>query len=416
MTAPIAVIGGGLTGLAAAITLAERGAPCTLFEAAPRLGGRTGSWYHRPTGMLLDHGPHLLLGCYHHLLGLLARAGARHHIRWQRSLTLPLWAADRGHFTLAPTPWLPLQLALPVAVARLPGHDGQSSAALMRLALAQPTAGEGVDQWLRRLRAPSPLTRDLLEPLCLGSMNEGIATADGGSFATVLKQAFSSHRNARIGWFHPSLAEGLIAPLAAYARRLGVTILTGCRVRALQAGTIVTNKGKHGSFATTILALPLAARNRLLRIDARPETRAISNLHLWFDRPLALPHPFIGGIGTRGQWFFDIDAMQGRGTQSLRHYCIVISDSPPSSPDLEQGLLHELEQLTSSPLPAPAMHKMVRVRHATHPVRDWKAIPSREHLIDACEQPTPGGLPATMERAVIAGYAAAITALSGSKP
>lgn len=55
---PIAIIGGGITGLAAAHRLARQGIPFRLFEASPRLGGnirtdRTGDW-------LLEAGPNSL--------------------------------------------------------------------------------------------------------------------------------------------------------------------------------------------------------------------------------------------------------------------------------------------------------------------------------------------------------------------
>ena len=55
---PVAIIGGGITGLAAAHRLARQGIPFRLFEASPRLGGnihteRTGDW-------LLEAGPNSL--------------------------------------------------------------------------------------------------------------------------------------------------------------------------------------------------------------------------------------------------------------------------------------------------------------------------------------------------------------------
>ncbi|HEY7744383.1 MAG TPA: FAD-dependent oxidoreductase, partial [Burkholderiales bacterium] len=43
----VAVIGGGYAGMAAAVTLAERGVPVTVFEAARTLGGRARRVEHR---------------------------------------------------------------------------------------------------------------------------------------------------------------------------------------------------------------------------------------------------------------------------------------------------------------------------------------------------------------------------------
>jgi len=409
----IAVIGGGLAGLSAAITVAEQGVSCTLFEAAPHLGGRTGSWLHQPSQTLLDHGPHLLLGCYHHLLGLLARAGGSNNIHWQPSLSLPLWSADRGHFSLTPKPWLPLPLALPIAIHQMAGHDHQSLSALLRLAASPPSISDSVQQWLQRHHTPYALVRDMLEPLCLGSMNEGIATANGASFAMVLDQAFSSHQNARIGWFRQSLTASLIAPLAAYAQQLGVTIHTRCRIRTLQPHFVTTSKQQYGSYNAIIVALPAAARNRLLSMDDPIESRSITNYHLWFDQPIPLPSPLIGGIGTIGQWFFDIDAMTNHA-DATHHCCVVISDDHRRHANLHRTLLQEFGAIAGGSIPAPIAYKKIHIHHATHPVRNTPAYPCMPSVIDACEQPLPGELPATMERAVITGHHAAISALSSS--
>src|ERR1700682_2192884 len=54
---PVAVIGGGLGGLAAACTLAGRGYPVTLFEQSPALGGRCGVLEH--AGFRFDTEPAL---------------------------------------------------------------------------------------------------------------------------------------------------------------------------------------------------------------------------------------------------------------------------------------------------------------------------------------------------------------------
>ena len=68
----VAVIGGGIAGLAAATGLAERGADVTVFESAPQLGGRVRSW---PVGedRNMSRGFHAFFRQYYNLRALLRR-------------------------------------------------------------------------------------------------------------------------------------------------------------------------------------------------------------------------------------------------------------------------------------------------------------------------------------------------------
>ena len=70
------VIGGGIAGLAAATTLAERGVAVTVLEREPQLGGRVASWpITLPDGtrLLMERGFHAFFRQYSYLRGLMRR-------------------------------------------------------------------------------------------------------------------------------------------------------------------------------------------------------------------------------------------------------------------------------------------------------------------------------------------------------
>jgi hydroxysqualene dehydroxylase len=67
--ARVAVIGGGLAGITAAIALAESGAQVSLLETRPRLGGATCSFTR--DDLVVDTGQHVFLGCCTAYRGLL---------------------------------------------------------------------------------------------------------------------------------------------------------------------------------------------------------------------------------------------------------------------------------------------------------------------------------------------------------
>ncbi|MCK5307390.1 MAG: FAD-dependent oxidoreductase, partial [Zetaproteobacteria bacterium] len=178
MKHPIAIIGGGLCGVTSAIRLAEKGHQVHLYEAAPALGGRTRSFYDTTVNEWVDNGPHLLIGAYKATRKLLQSVGAGSNITWQQSLKLSLWDEQRGHFCLTPTPYLPFPLALMAALYRLPGHGIGSLLGLLRIDRSIKDRSmerddvTTVKSWMEAEKISPALQRDLIEPLCLGVMNE----------------------------------------------------------------------------------------------------------------------------------------------------------------------------------------------------------------------------------------------------
>ncbi|MDX8405681.1 MAG: FAD-dependent oxidoreductase [Mariprofundus sp.] len=421
MTKPlrVAVIGGGLSGLSAAIRLAEQDVSCDLFEAAPSAGGRTRSFFEPTMQQQCDNGPHLLLGAYTATKKLLQQCGAEQSIHWQSSLSLPLWDNKRGHFAFQPGSKLPFAIAMLFAAAGIPGHGSDSATAMLRLAIAlqrkKPPQAEHVTQWFEQLRIPERLIRDLLEPLCLGAMNEAMHTACPVSFKRVLQESFANRSQASLGWFRGPLQTTLIEPLIKRAEALGVNIHTRCRIRQLQPdGEQI--KLYDRLYDKVIIALPAYATDRLLHRTSICETRPITNIHLWLESGFTLPSPLIGCIGGMGQWYFDI-SQQWHQESPSSHICAVISadDSNLPAAVMIQRCMDELRALHGLAQPPELIHsRIVREQRATVLVR--AANPDHtlpRNIIDASERPAPGELPATIESAVRRGENAAHACISG---
>ena len=81
MSPPVAVVGGGLAGITAALALADAGHRVTLYEARNRLGGATHSF--RRGSLTVDNGQHVFLRCCTAYQGLLARLGTAGRVRIQ---------------------------------------------------------------------------------------------------------------------------------------------------------------------------------------------------------------------------------------------------------------------------------------------------------------------------------------------
>ena len=106
----IAIVGGGLAGLAAAAALAGSGARITVYEARRRAGGRAASFEDPVAGGLIDACQHVAMGCCTNFLDLFRQAGLSETLR--RDRTLWFIGPDNRRAACRPTRLLPAPLHL----------------------------------------------------------------------------------------------------------------------------------------------------------------------------------------------------------------------------------------------------------------------------------------------------------------
>ena len=177
----VAIVGAGYAGMAAAVTLAERGVPVTVFESGPVPGGRA----RRVTteGRELDNGQHILIGAYTELLRLMRLVGvpATALLRMPIDLRYADGFRLRGAFDLLFSARIPFRervdairffLSLKKNSFRLP--EDISVAAL-----------------LERHRQNGVLGHYVWRPLCVSALNTPPEQASAQVFATVLRDSIA---------------------------------------------------------------------------------------------------------------------------------------------------------------------------------------------------------------------------------
>ena len=83
----VAIVGGGLAGMATGCALADAGFAVTIYERRPYLGGRASSYEHPGTGEVVDNCQHLLLGCCTNLIRFYKSLGVSGKILWFDDMT-----------------------------------------------------------------------------------------------------------------------------------------------------------------------------------------------------------------------------------------------------------------------------------------------------------------------------------------
>jgi oxygen-dependent protoporphyrinogen oxidase len=167
----IAIVGGGITGLAAAYELMVRRVPFQLFEASPRLGGiiRT----EHVDGFTIEAGPDSVLAQKPAAIVLCEALGLRDRLITTKE---PRTAFVLKHGRLHPLP-SPSVLGIPTTWKGTASYDLLSPAARARLALEPliPRRPDGADESVAsffRRRFGAATVADVAEPL-LGGIHAG---------------------------------------------------------------------------------------------------------------------------------------------------------------------------------------------------------------------------------------------------
>jgi squalene-associated FAD-dependent desaturase len=407
------IIGAGISGLSAAVRLANANFKVHVYEAMQQAGGRCRSYFDAATNLTIDNGNHLLLSGNHHALayaksigteaGLVGPARAqfpfvdlRSGKRWQLDLgesRLPLWVFDparrvpdttlRDYLALAPLVWS--------SPARLVGD-------------AIPCKGV--------------LYERLVQPLLLAALNVDPPEGSAGLAGAVVRETLLAGGQA----CRPLIArEGLSAVLVEPAIKLlqekGAEVHFGRELRGLgtSGGRVhELNFGDEavslGASDTIVLAVPPRPATSLLPgLKTPTKFRAIVNAHFRYEPPVGQA-PILGVVGGLVEWLF---AFPQRLSITVSNGDRLV-DMPRE--ELAQAIWRDICQASGIAAEMPAW-QIVRERRAT-----FEATPEQNALrpgpatafknLFLAGDWTDTGLPATIEGSVRSGDRAAGLVLS----
>ncbi len=439
----VAVIGGGLAGLAAAVALGSSGLRVELFEARRSLGGRAASFRDPTTGEMVDHCQHVSMGCCTNLADFCGRTGIAELFR--RDRVLHFIGPEGRHYPLQAARWLPAPWHL------LPGFwklkylsisDRLRIAGalwkLMRSPVVDDRHEPTVGAWLERQGQSTTAIERFWSVILVSALGEELNRASLSAARKVLVDGFLATREA----YTVKVPEAPLSML--YGQRLerwfaahGVELHLNAPVRqvAHDGKPVVTcADGREVRTDFVIIALPWSKLADLLAAEiasqwpwldaiSRLEAAPITGVHLWFDRPImAWPHAVL--VGRLSQWIFNRSARDTTDTRSGHYYQVVISASRPLAGRDRKEIVAEVCGELAAIWPVAAEAKLLQARVVTEHEAVFSVRPGFDQLRPVQETSTPGvllagdwtatGWPSTMESAVRSGYLAAESILKSA--
>jgi squalene-associated FAD-dependent desaturase len=407
------VVGAGLAGLSAAVTLRQAGLGVAISDSAARAGGRCRSYFDPALGLTIDNGNHLVL------------AGNPAVARFRQAVgaATPLAGPDHAEFAFAdlatgerwrvrlndgPLPWWVMAKS-----RRVPGTSAADYLPLAKLLTARP--GQVIGDLVR---ADGPVWQRLLHPVLLAVLNTDPATATATLAANVLKETLAKGGKAsapRVA--APDLASAFIDPAVGWLAARGVPLATGRRLKALEfaddrVAALVWADGRQpvAPDEAVVLAVPAWVAGELVPgLSVPTEHRAILNAHFACAVPLGAP-AMLGLLGATSEWIF---THPGRISVTISAADRLIDAPREELATLIWGEVAAALGLAGAPMPPWQIVKEKRATFAATPAQEALRPPARTRWTNLflAGDWVANGLPATIEGALRSGDTAARLAL-----
>ena len=307
MQKTVHIIGAGISGLSAAVRLANANYKVHVHEATQQAGGRCRSYFDAATNLTIDNGNHLLLSGNRHALAYARSIGTEAGLVGPKLAQFPFVDLSTGQRWLLDLGDTKLPLWVLDESRRVPDTGLIDYLGLM------PLIWSGKDRLVKdAIRCDGTLYRRLVQPLLLAALNLDPPEGSAGLAGAVVRETLLAGGQA----CRPLIArDGLSAVLVEPAIKLlqdkGASVRFSHELRefATSKGRVTELNFGDDSIAiapgdAVVVAVPPRSATSLLPgLKTPTKFRAIVNAHFRFDPPRDAP-PILGVVGGLVEWLF----------------------------------------------------------------------------------------------------------------
>ncbi|MBR0824225.1 FAD-dependent oxidoreductase [Bradyrhizobium manausense] len=308
MQKTVHIIGAGISGLSAAVRLANGGWKVAVHEATQQAGGRCRSYFDGATNLTIDNGNHLLLSGNRHAIAYARSIGTEAGLVGPKSAQFPFvdlatgqrWQLDLGDGRLPS--WVFDESR------RVPDTGLMDYLKLAPLVWASPDTLVG-----KSIPCEGTLYQRLVQPLLLAALNVDPPEGSAGLAGAIVRETLLAGGQAcRPLIARDGLSAVLIEPAVKFLQERGHSVQLGHELHEFVAsnGRIsALNFGGEdviqlGPDDVVVMAVPPRAASTLLPgVKTPTKFRAIVNAHFRFDPPPGAA-PILGVVGGLVEWLF----------------------------------------------------------------------------------------------------------------
>jgi squalene-associated FAD-dependent desaturase len=440
MPTDVIVIGGGLSGLSAAVDLSSRGYSVKVLEQKPRCGGRAYSYIDKRTGDVIDNGQHILMGCFVNTKRFFQAIGSFEKLTIQKNLEVTFHHPEKGLVTFR-CPNLPSPYHVVLGILRLKTLALRDRLRLLSLlrqvgsGSQQILSGDGmtVDEWLTSHHQTDECKEYFWNVIATATLNENPKQASAALFVKVLREAFLNGREGSALMIpNRGLSELYVDDAQRFIKAHGGEVITRARVKRIifsrdEAVAVELMSLRRLRSRAFISSVPLIDLLAMMPRQFAPSLRSrwredgmtysgILTTNLWLDRQV-MDSDFVSPLDSPIQWVFNKNRIFLDGTRDGSYLSCVVSGAGElldwEKDRLVSLAIEELKRAFPSARSAKLLHSLVikekRATLSSSPVMNQYRLPAetRWRNFFLAGDWTDTGLPSTIESAVTSGFKAA---------
>ncbi len=318
----IIIIGGGLSGLSAAVNLIKKGFKIEILESSQKLGGRTYSLQSDNLNSTIDNGQHFLMGCYTNTLKYIDEIQSKEKFFFQDSLSISFQQIGGESIKLHSSEYFyPLNLLTSFIKFRLLTFSERLQVIKFLIHLNSIKKKLIVDSTVLELLKNNGQSNSTIEKfwemLVVSAMNSSIQIASAKLFLEMIEIIFFSGKDSsKLVIPNVGLSEALIDPAGNYISKRGGQISKNEKVLRVNfdnesVASVITNKRTITDFDIVISSLTADKLTNLLDESIcnkmnipTLEYSPILSVNLWLKEN-NLKEKFYSLVGCKFHWLFN---------------------------------------------------------------------------------------------------------------